>query len=99
MRPQVSVIIPVYNERENLDALTARLNAALQECLDESFEVVFVDDGSRDGSSEMLDELAALNRHYRVIHLSRNFGHQAALQAGIDAASGNAVVLMDADLQ
>jgi glycosyltransferase involved in cell wall biosynthesis len=67
MRPQVSVIIPVYNERENLDALTARLNAALQECLDESFEVVFVDDGSRDGSSEMLDELAALNRHYRVI--------------------------------
>jgi polyisoprenyl-phosphate glycosyltransferase len=99
MRPQVSVIIPVYNERENLDALTGRLNAALQQSVDESFEVVFVDDGSRDGSSEILDELAALNRHYKVIHLSRNFGHQAALQAGIDAAAGNAVVLMDADLQ
>ena len=99
MRPQISVIIPVYNERENLSALTTRLNPVLQQSVHGSFEVVFIDDGSRDGSSEMLDELAALDRRHRVVHLSRNFGHQAALQAGIDAASGNAVVLMDADLQ
>jgi polyisoprenyl-phosphate glycosyltransferase len=99
MRPQVSVIVPVFNERENLDVLASRLKAVLEQSVDDSFEVLFIDDGSRDGSSEILDELAKRNRHYKVIHLSRNFGHQAALQAGIDAASGDAVVLMDADLQ
>jgi polyisoprenyl-phosphate glycosyltransferase len=99
MRPQISVIIPVYNERENLTALTSRLNPVLHESVQGSFEVLFIDDGSRDGSDEMLHELTALDRRYKVIHLSRNFGHQAALQAGIDAASGNGVVLMDADLQ
>ena len=99
MCPQISVIIPVYNERENLSALITRLTPVLRQSVQESFEVLFVDDGSRDGSSEMLDDIAALDEHYKVIHLSRNFGHQAALQAGIDAAVGDAVVLMDADLQ
>lgn len=99
MRPQISVIIPVYNERENLTALTSRLNPVLQQSAQGSFEVLFIDDGSRDGSSEILDEISALDRRYKVIHLSRNFGHQSALQAGIDAASGDAVILMDADLQ
>jgi dolichol-phosphate mannosyltransferase len=63
------------------------------------FEVVFVDDGSRDGSAEMLDALNASDARFKVIHFSRNFGHQAALQAGLDAATGDAIVLMDADLQ
>ena len=99
MRPLVSVIFPVYDERENLAALTARAQPVLERATDGAFEVLFVDDGSRDGSSELLDELSAHDARYKVIHLSRNFGHQAALQAGLDAAAGRAVVLMDADLQ
>jgi dolichol-phosphate mannosyltransferase len=99
MRPLVSLIIPVFNERDNLDALGRRLAPVLKEVTNGSFEVLFVDDGSRDGSSEVLDAMSARDGRYRVIHLSRNFGHQSALQAGLDAASGTAVVLMDADLQ
>jgi dolichol-phosphate mannosyltransferase len=99
MRPLVSVIFPVYDERENLAALTARAQPVLERATDGSFEVLFVDDGSRDGSSELLDQISARDSRYKVLHLSRNFGHQAALQAGLDAAAGRAVVLMDADLQ
>jgi dolichol-phosphate mannosyltransferase len=95
---QLSVVFPVYNERENLNALAARIHPVLER-ISNAFEVVFVDDGSRDGSAEILDELNAFDPRFKVIHLSRNFGHQAALQAGLDAAAGRAVVLMDADLQ
>src|SRR4051794_24716560 len=63
------------------------------------YEIVLVDDGSTDGSWEKLTALSALDPHLRVIRLSRNFGHQAALSAGLEAAAGDAVVLMDADLQ
>ncbi|MEY2542106.1 MAG: polyisoprenyl-phosphate glycosyltransferase [Verrucomicrobiota bacterium] len=99
MRPLISLIIPVFNERDNLDALAARLPPVLDQATQGSFEVLFIDDGSRDGSSEFLDAMGARDERYKVIHFSRNFGHQSALQAGLDAASGAAVVLMDADLQ
>jgi dolichol-phosphate mannosyltransferase len=99
MRPLISVVFPVYNERENLAALTARVQPVLERATDGAFEVLFVDDGSRDGSSEMLDAISARDNRYKVIHFSRNFGQQAALQAGLDAATGRAVALMDADLQ
>jgi polyisoprenyl-phosphate glycosyltransferase len=99
MPPIVSVVLPVYNERENLAPLVARLRAALAGAVGEAFEVVFVDDGSSDGSSAALDALHAADARLKVVHLSRNFGHQAALQAGLDAAGGDAVVMMDADLQ
>src|SRR6516162_1313895 len=99
MRPFISVIIPVYNERENLDGLVSRLHPILEPAPNREFEIIFVDDGSFDGSSEMLDALNARDPRHKVIHFSRNFGHQSALQAGLDTASGRAVILMDADLQ
>jgi polyisoprenyl-phosphate glycosyltransferase len=98
-RPQISVVLPVFNESENLNALASRLFPVLDRVANGSFEIVFIDDGSRDGSVELLDALSEEDSRYKVIHFSRNFGHQAALQAGLDNASGAAVVLMDADLQ
>jgi len=99
MRRTVSIVIPVYNECETLPALARRLAAVIDRHHDIAFEVVLVDDGSRDGSAEIVDSLCDADARFGAIHLSRNFGHQAALQAGLDAASGDAVVLMDADLQ
>src|SRR5215831_2140297 len=99
MIPTISVVLPVYNERETLQTLEARLLPVLEEQVGESFEVVFVDDGSNDGSDQILDAFHRRDPRFKVIHFSRNFGHQAALQAGLDVATGGAVVLMDADLQ
>ncbi len=95
---KLSVVIPVYNESESLpalfDALVPVLGSIECEC-----ELIFIDDGSRDGSAAMLDDQAVLDPRVKVIHFSRNFGHQAAITAGIDFAGGDAVVVMDADLQ
>ena len=98
MNPVLSVVLPVYDEAETLEALRARLVPVLERHA-ERFEVLFVDDGSRDGSAALLDRFHAEDPRLKVIHFSRNFGHQAALQAGLDASAGDAVVLMDADLQ
>ena len=94
----VSVVMPVYNEQEVLPALLESVLAALSGC-GAAYEVVFVNDGSRDDSPEVLDRLVAENAHVRVVHLARNFGHQAAVQAGLAHARGDAVVLMDSDMQ
>jgi polyisoprenyl-phosphate glycosyltransferase len=99
MIPTISVILPVYNERETLPMLDARLVPVLEESTEGSFEVLFVDDGSRDGSDKIIDSFSARDPRLKAIHFSRNFGHQAALQAGLDESSGRAVILMDADLQ
>jgi polyisoprenyl-phosphate glycosyltransferase len=93
----ISVVAPVFNEHGTLEELHRRLTATLTEL--GSYEIVLVDDGSTDGSWDRLLELAARDRHLRLLRLSRNFGHQAALSAGLDAARGEAIVLMDADLQ
>src|SRR2546428_2530604 len=90
MGTTVSVVLPVYNEAENLDLLVGRLTEVLERATGSDFEVLFVDDGSTDASPEMLDALAARDPRCKVIHFSRNFGHQAALQAGLDAAAGEA---------
>lgn len=94
----VSVVIPIYNEKATLRELRRRLVAAL-EGQELAFEVIFVDDGSSDGSLGVLKAFATDDERLKVISFSRNFGHQAALYAGLCRASGDAVVLMDGDLQ
>ena len=96
--PTVSVVVPVFNEAEVLDVLHRRLTETLERS-GESFELVLVDDGSRDGSWERMERLAAADRRVVLVRLSRNFGHQMAITAGVDAARGQAVALIDADLQ
>ncbi len=96
---KISVVIPVYNERENLPLLDKALHKALADCR-YPWEAVLVDDGSTDGSAEVLERLAAEDpARMRVVFLRRNFGQTAAIAAGIDHATGDLIVLMDADLQ
>lgn len=95
----LSLIIPVYNEEENLRALFDAICAAMKP-LDRSWEVVFIDDGSTDASLEILRQLAGQEpEHVRVIVFRRNFGQTAAIAAGLDNSRGDIIILMDADLQ
>jgi polyisoprenyl-phosphate glycosyltransferase len=94
----LSLVLPIYNEEEVVHELHARLQKFLGD-LGMPTEVLFVDDGSRDRSLEMLRQLATQEPRYRVLSFARNFGHQAAITAGVDHADGQAVVVMDADLQ
>jgi glycosyltransferase involved in cell wall biosynthesis len=95
---QLSIVVPVYNERENIALLYESLTKALAP-LALDFEIVLVDDGSTDGSSRALDELAARDRSVKVVHFRRNFGQTAAMNAGLHLASGKVVITLDADLQ
>ncbi|MCS7243034.1 MAG: glycosyltransferase family 2 protein [Candidatus Caldatribacterium sp.] len=95
---RLSVVVPVFNEEEVLPETYRRLTEVM-EGLALPYEIVFVDDGSKDQSPRLLDELARRDPRVRVIHFSRNFGHQAAITAGLDYARGEAVVVIDADLQ
>jgi dolichol-phosphate mannosyltransferase len=99
IRPELSLVIPIYNEEEVLPELDRRLGALLSALGGVTTEVVFVNDGSRDKSLELLRTLCAENERYRCVSFSRNFGHQRAITAGLDYARGKAVVVMDADLQ
>ncbi len=92
----LSVVAPVYNEQELLEAFYARVCRALEGL---RFELVLVDDGSGDNTPQLLSRLAENDPRVRVVFLSRNFGHQTALTAGLDHARGDAVVMIDADLQ
>ena len=96
--PEVSVFLPVYNEEPNLLPLHAKLNDALK-TLGRSAEIVYVDDGSTDDSLRILREISQLDPRVRVIALRRNYGQTAAMAAGIDAATGEVLIPMDADLQ
>lgn len=96
----LSVVIPTFNESANLRMLHDRLDRAIGACAYVTrFEMIFVDDGSSDGTVACLKELCLQDHRVRLIALSRNFGHEIAVAAGLDRASGDAVVLMDADLQ
>ena len=95
----VSLVVPVFNEVQVLDAFYDRATKALDAIEGTSYEIVFVDDGSQDGSFAKLAAFAEKNPRIRVLKLSRNFGHQIAISAGIDYARGDCVVILDADLQ
>ncbi|NTW97700.1 MAG: glycosyltransferase family 2 protein, partial [Oscillochloris sp.] len=95
---ELSVVVPAYNEQENLPALYARLLAALDP-LGISYELVFVNDGSRDDTLALLQRLGAADPRLVLVDLARNFGHQVAISAGLDHSRGRAVIIMDGDLQ
>jgi polyisoprenyl-phosphate glycosyltransferase len=92
----VSVVVPVFNEEETLGTLMLRLRQALSNL---NWELIFVDDGSTDSSLDIIRQAALRDQRVKAISFSRNFGHQAAVTAGLDFAEGDAVVVMDADLQ
>jgi dolichol-phosphate mannosyltransferase len=96
--PVYSFILPVYNEEETLPELRSRMTALLDQ-LDGPAEVLLIDDGSRDRSYALMLDIHAHDARFKVVHFSRNFGQQIAMSAGMDLATGQAVVLMDADLQ
>ena len=97
-RPTLTLVLPIYNEEDVIPELHGRLQAFLG-AFDFETEVLFVNDGSRDRSMELLRGIASGEPRYRVLSFARNFGHQAAITAGMDFARGEAVVVMDADLQ
>jgi dolichol-phosphate mannosyltransferase len=98
--PLVSVVSPVYQEEAGIEEFHRRLAASLDDLTDElQFEIVYVNDGSTDRSLDLLEKIAADDDRVRVVDLSRNFGHQVALSAGVDHARGDAVVVIDSDLQ
>ena len=94
----LSIVIPCYNEEEVIGETVRRLTGFCAGLSSLDVELIFVDDGSLDRTRDILKEFAASDPRIRIIGLARNFGHQIAVTAGIDAASGDAVVLIDADL-
>jgi glycosyltransferase involved in cell wall biosynthesis len=98
-KQQLSVIVPCFNEEAVLAETHRRLSDVLEQIDDIDYEIVYVDDGSRDDTGLILGALHASDDHVRVVRFSRNFGHQTAVTAGLEHAKGDAVVLIDADLQ
>lgn len=94
----VTVVVPMYFEEEVVDECYSRLKGIMEK-IDYKYELVFIDDGSGDRTMEMLGSIAKMDRHVRVFSFSRNFGHQIAITAGIEKARGDAVIVIDADLQ
>lgn len=98
MPPTFSIIAPVFNERESLPTLYQRVKEVMDTCGD-SWELILIDDGSQDGSTDMIRELAKKDECVRPVIFARNFGHQIAVTAGLDYSRGQAVIIIDADLQ
>lgn len=95
---KITIVVPFLNEKDNLPVLLERVRGVFS-VREEDWELLLVDDGSTDGSAEWAVEQSRVDRHVRVLRLSRNFGHQLAITAGLDRADGDAVAVMDADLQ
>lgn len=98
MKPTVTIIAPIYNEFESLPELYRRVNETMS-ATGETWELILVDDGSRDGSTDRIRQLAGSDEHVKPVIFARNFGHQIAVTAGLDYSRGDAVVIIDADLQ
>lgn len=98
MTPTYSIIAPVFNESACVEELYRRVKATM-DSLDEPWELILVDDGSSDGSTDLIRKLAVADEHVRPVIFARNFGHQLAVTAGLDYSRGQAVVIIDADLQ
>ena len=99
MNKLLSLIVPVFNEEEVLPVSYARMSAAMQALTGYDYEIIYVNDGSRDGTMKQLRAIAKEHNEVRVISFSRNFGHQLAVTAGMDNARGDALIIIDADLQ
>jgi dolichol-phosphate mannosyltransferase len=97
-RPKYSLVLPIYNEEETIPELVRRIGQLMDQ-LDGHGEAIFVDDGSSDSSYEAMIAAREIDPRFKLLRLSRNFGHQIAVTAGLDVASGDAVIVMDADLQ
>ncbi len=95
MKKMISVVIPAYNERENIPILYEKLTKVL----DRDYEIIFVDDGSKDGTFEVLKDIAQKDKQVKVIRFKRNYGQTAAMYAGFQHARGDVIITMDADLQ
>ncbi len=98
MQPQYSLIIPIYNEEETLPQLYQRISAVM-DCLEDPFELILIDDGSRDRSLNLMRDLQQKDNRVCYLSLARNFGHQIAVTAGLNFARGQAIIILDADLQ
>ena len=95
----LSIVIPCYNEEKNVKPLYDEINLATKRLDTYKLEIIFVNDGSHDKTKEILEDLHKKNNNIKVINFSRNFGHQTAVTAGLDFATGDAVAILDADLQ
>jgi dolichol-phosphate mannosyltransferase len=98
-RPALSIVVPCYNEEACLELLHARVSAAARAAVGEDYELVLINDGSKDASWPTMQRLSAADPHLVAINLSRNHGHQLALTAGLDLCSGEQILIIDADLQ
>jgi len=96
---KISIIVPFYNEGESVEYFYTAISAILDQVLEHNFEVICIDDGSRDDTLNKLIALTERDARFHIVELSRNFGKEAALTAGLDMASGDAVIPIDADLQ
>ncbi|MCL2461154.1 MAG: glycosyltransferase family 2 protein, partial [Defluviitaleaceae bacterium] len=98
MNPTYTVVIPVYNEQESIPECHRRVSAVMKG-VGEPYEILFINDGSKDRSPELLREICAKDKNVKCVSFSRNFGHMPAITAGLDFARGDAVLVIDADLQ
>jgi len=99
MKKTISIVVPVFNEEENITLLYEAIKHVLQQNKNYSYEILFIDDGSTDGSWNIIESLSKQDNHIRAFLFSRNFGHQAALMAGYMHAQGDAIISIDADMQ
>lgn len=97
-KPVISIVIPLYNEEENIESLYVSLREVVK-TLDRETEIIFIDDGSTDGTFQLLSKLKTADNGIRIIHFARNFGQTAAMSAGFDYAMGEIIITMDGDLQ